>query len=125
MLRKSKVQSLHADCFLLQRRGVCPSCQAKRAVLFAENLHRNVLLAQPHRHLVFSLPKRLRIYFKFDRRLFSQLYRAAWETWQEYVDAVIPGATPGAVMALHSAGSLLNYHSHIHVFVRSAYSPKS
>jgi hypothetical protein len=100
--------------FSCKRRGICPSCQAKRGVLFAENLHENVLLPQPHRHLVFSLPKRLRIYFKFDRRLFSQLYHAAWETWSEYVDAVIPGAKPGAVMALHTAGSLLNWHPHCH-----------
>ena len=100
--------------FSCKRRGLCPSCQAKRSVLFAENLHDNVLLPAPHRHLVFSLPKRLRIYFKFDRRLFSQLYRAAWETWSEYVESVLPGATPGAVMALHTSGSLLNYHPHIH-----------
>ena len=50
--------------FSCKRRGICPSCQAKRAVLFAENLHENVLFSHPHRHLVFSLPKRLRIYFK-------------------------------------------------------------
>ena len=100
--------------FSCKRRGVCPSCQAKRAVLFAENLNQNVLLPHPHRHLVFSIPKRLRIYFRFDRRLFSHLYRASWETWSEYVEALIPGAKPGAVMALHSAGSLLNWHPHIH-----------
>lgn len=98
--------------FSCKRRGICPSCQAKRGVLFAENLHENVLLPQPH--LVFSLPKRLRIYFKFDRRLFSHLYRAAWETWSEYVQAILPGTKPGAVMALHTAGSLLNWHPHIH-----------
>lgn len=100
--------------FSCKRRGICPSCQAKRAVLFAENLHENVLLSQPHRHLVFSLPKRLRIYFRFDRKLFAPLYRAAWQTWTEYLDAVIPGAKPGAVMALHTSGSLLNWHPHIH-----------
>ncbi len=100
--------------FSCKRRGVCPSCQAKRAVLFAENLDQNVLLPHPHRHLVFSIPKRLRIYFRFDRRLFSHLYRAAWETWSDYIEAILPGAKPGAVMALHSAGSLLNWHPHIH-----------
>jgi hypothetical protein len=100
--------------FSCKRRGICPSCQAKRGVLFAENLHENVLLCHPHRHLVFSLPKRLRVYFRFDRRLFSHLYRAAWETWGEYVQTVLPRAKPGAVMALHSAGSLLNWHPHIH-----------
>ena len=65
--------------FSCKRRGICPSCQAKRSVLFAENLN-EVLLKAPHRHLVFSIPKRLRVYFRYDRRLFSRLYRAAWET---------------------------------------------
>jgi hypothetical protein len=45
--------------FSCKRRGVCPSCQAKRGVLFAENLHENVLMPLAHRHLVFSLPKRM------------------------------------------------------------------
>ena len=100
--------------FSCKRRGVCPSCQAKRAVLFAENLEQ-VLITQPHRHLVFTIPKRLRVYFRYDRSLFSQLYRAAWETWKEYAQALMPGGESGAVMALHTAGSLLNWHPHIHM----------
>ena len=56
--------------FSCKRRGVCPSCQAKRAVLFAENLEEKVLQPYPHRHLIFSIPKRLRVYFRFDRTLF-------------------------------------------------------
>lgn len=103
--------------FSCKRRGLCPSCQAKRALLFAENLGSNVLYPYPHRHLVFSLPKRLRVYFRFDRSLFSHLYRAAWETWSEYVATTLSGAKPGAVMALHTAGSLLNWHPHIHAIV--------
>jgi hypothetical protein len=100
--------------FSCKRRGVCSSCQAKRAVLFAENLHENVLLEHSHRHLVFSLPKRLRVYFRFDRRLFSLLYRAAWQSWVGYLSGVLPEAKPGAVVALHTAGSMLNWHPHIH-----------
>lgn len=40
-------------------RGVCPSCAAKRAVKFAEHMYDNVLEAVPHRHIIFSIPKRL------------------------------------------------------------------
>lgn len=100
--------------FSCKRRGVCPSCQAKRAVIFAENLEQNVLLPHAHRHLVYSIPKRLRVYFRFDRRLLSLLYRAAWESWSEYVEALIPGGKSGAVMALHTAGSLLEWNPHLH-----------
>ena len=100
--------------FSCKRRGICPSCQAKRAVLFAEHLHEEILLQEPHRHLVFSIPKRLRIYFRFDRGLLAQLYQAAWEVWAEYVQSLIPEGRPGAVMALHPTGSLLESNPHIH-----------
>lgn len=103
--------------FSCKRRGVCPSCQAKRGVLFAEHLNEEVLLQQPHRHLVFSIPKRLRIYFRYDRSLFRLLYLAAWETWSEHVRETHPNGNSGAVMALHTAGDLLNWHPHIHSIV--------
>ena len=43
--------------FSCKRRGVCPSCAAKRAVVFAEHLHSEVLQPVPHHHAVFSVPK--------------------------------------------------------------------
>jgi hypothetical protein len=100
--------------FSCKRRGLCPSCDAKRAVLFAEHLNENVLLAYPHSHQVYTIPKRLRVYFKFDRKLNHLLYRAAWSAWDECVRDSIPGCQTGSVMALHTAGDLLNYHPHIH-----------
>ena len=103
--------------FSCKRRGVCPSCQAKRGVLFAEHLNEEVLLQQPHRHLVFSIPKRLRIYFRYNRSLFRFLYRAAWEAWSEHVRETHPNGNSAAVMALHTAGDLLNWHPHIHSIV--------
>ncbi len=102
--------------FSCKRRGVCVSCQAKRGVLFAEHLNQ-VLLRHPHRHIVFSIPKRLRIYFRYDRSLFKLLYRAAWDAWREYVQEHFPHATTGSVLALHTAGDLLNWHPHIHAIV--------
>ena len=98
--------------FSCKRRGLCPSCDAKRALIFAENLHENVIGGNPVRHLVFSLPKRLRIYFKYDRKLTKLLYSAAWDAWSA-VTSTLPGKT-GMVAALHSAGDLLHFHPHIH-----------
>lgn len=97
-----------------KRRGLCPSCSAKRAVLFAEHLQEHVLLPYPHRHLTFTIPKRLRVYFRYDRRLLAELYRAAWKCYSEYVAELLPGASTGCVMALHTAGETLNWHPHIH-----------
>lgn len=76
--------------FSCKRRGLCPSCDTKRGLIFAEHLDQNLLLALPHRHLVFTLPKRLRIYFKFNRRLCKYLYTAAWDAWSSYPLADVP-----------------------------------
>jgi hypothetical protein len=36
-----------------------------------------VCAAVPHRQLVFKIPKRLRIYFRFERRLLGELWQEA------------------------------------------------
>ena len=99
--------------FSCKRRGLCPSCDAKRALLFAEHLEHEVLLPCPHRHLVFTIPKRLRVYFKFNRKLHSVLYKSAWTAWKRYINNHLPGST-GMVMALHTAGEELKFHPHVH-----------
>jgi len=61
-----------------KRRHFCPSCHQKRVVEFGEWLCEEVLKAIPHRHFVFSIPKILRRYFLYDRKLLSDLSRCAW-----------------------------------------------
>jgi hypothetical protein len=100
--------------FSCKRRGICPSCDAKRAAIFAENLVENILLPYPHQHLVFTIPKRIRPFFKFNHDLRQHLYAAAWSSWKELVLQQCPIGTPAAVNALHSAGDLLAFHPHIH-----------
>ena len=100
--------------FSCKKRGICASCAAKRSVLFAENLHETVLLDQDHRHLVFTIPKRLRPYFKFDRTLLSILHKCAWRAWTQYLNSMIPNSTPALVSAIHTSGSFLDFHPHLH-----------
>jgi len=100
--------------FSCKKRGICTSCAAKRACISAENLHENVLLPYRHAHQVYTIPKRLRIYFKFNRRLNKYLYWAAWRAWKTYVKRRFPEGKTGAVIALHSAGDLLRWHPHLH-----------
>jgi len=74
-----------------------------------------VLLPHPHRHVVWSIPKWLRVFFRYDRELIKHLYTAAWSAWRETLAEVLPGVgQTGAVMAQHSSGDLLNFHPHIH-----------
>ncbi len=103
--------------FSCKRRHFCPSCHQKRVVEFGEWLCEEVLKEVPHRHFVFSIPKILRRYFLYDRKLLSELSRCAWETLKEVFQEVVPeeDAVPGAVIAIHSFGDFLGWHPHLHV----------
>ena len=96
--------------FSCKQRGVCPSCAAKRAVVFAEHLHSEVLQPVPHHHAVFSVPKRLRAYFRYNRALSSVLFTAAWESLAELFQSLVPEGKPGGVLVFQSAGESLNFN---------------
>ena len=49
--------------FACRQRGICPSCDAKRAAAFGAFLHGEVLEDVPHVMWVFTIPKMLRVYF--------------------------------------------------------------
>ena len=95
-----------------KKRGVCPSCSAKRAVKFAEHLYTQVLGEVPLRHIVLTIPKRLRVYFRYDRALSHILFRCAWSAVQQTLGN--PDASPGAVLTYQTAGESLNFHPHLH-----------
>jgi hypothetical protein len=98
-----------------KKRGVCPSCSAKRAVIFAEHIYDEVLEQQiPHRHIVFSTPKRLRPYFKYNRKLSGILFRAAWQSIKEQQQEVGEEPVVGLILTLQTAGEALNWHPHLH-----------
>ena len=98
--------------FSCKKRGVCPSCSAKRAVKFAEHLYHEVLEDVPTRHVVFSIPKRLRPYFRYDRKLCGILFRAAWRSLSECLR--MDDAEPALVLTLQTAGEALNWNPHLH-----------
>jgi hypothetical protein len=93
------------------------ACHQKRVVEFGEWLCPAVLKYVPHRQWVFSIPKRLRIYFMFDRKLFTQLSRCAWKVLNLYLTqaAAHEDAKPGAAIAVQSFGDFQNFNPHLHV----------
>ena len=84
---------------------------------FGEWLCEEVLKAVPHRHFIFSIPKMLRRYFLYDRRLLSDLSRCGWESLKVFFHEAVPeeNAVPGAVIAIQSFGDFLGFNSHLHV----------
>ena len=86
----------------------------KRVIEFGEWLCTEVLKSVPHRQWVFSIPKRLRIYFMYDRKLLSKLSRCAWSVLSTYLKHVVPddSATPGASIAVQTFGEFQNLNPH-------------
>jgi len=105
--------------FSCKRRHFCPSCHQKRVVEFGERLCMEVLKKIPHRHFVFSIPKILRRYFLYDRKLLAALSRCAWESLKGFIQDAVPenDPIPGAVIAMQTFGDFLGFNPHCHILV--------
>ena len=104
--------------FSCKVRCFCPSCQAKRVVIFGHHLQENVFYPVPHRQYVFALPKMLRIYFKHDRSLLTGLCQCAYKSLLAFLREVVhlKNGVPGVVMAIHTFGEYPDkFHPHIHI----------
>jgi hypothetical protein len=105
--------------FSCKRRHFCPSCHQKRVVEYGEWLLTNVLKDVPYKHWVFSIPKRLRIYFLYDRKLLAKLSKCTWNVISAYLKSTVQdeGAVPGASIAVQTYGDFLNCNPHLHAIV--------
>ena len=105
--------------FSCKCRHFCPSCHQKRVIEFGEYLFSEVLKQVPHRQWVFSIPKRLRLYFLYDRKLLPKLSKCIWKILSSYLQksVTVENPTPGAVFALQTFGESLNFNPHFHIIV--------
>jgi hypothetical protein len=94
----------------------CPSCQQKRALLFAEWLDTHILEQVSHAQYIFAIPKLLRPIFKYHRLELGLLCKSAWQALREMFREVAsdPSTLPGVVITVQSYGDRLNFHPHIH-----------
>ena len=88
-------------------------------VEYSEWLLGNVLKEVPHRQWIFSIPKRLRTYFLYDRKLLSKLSKCGWNVIRAYHKsaALDDNATPGASIAVDTYGDFMNFNPQIHAIV--------
>ncbi len=102
--------------FSCRGRWFCPSCHAKKVVQFGELLHENILYPVPHRQYVFSIPKILRKYFLYNRKLLSKLCQCAQKSLLAYLRTVLglKDGILGSVMAIQTFGDYARWHPHIH-----------
>ena len=84
---------------------------------FSEHLIEEVLKEVPHRQWVFSIPKRIRIFFMYDRKLLAKLSKCAWNVLSKYLKQTVNDTTaiPAAAIAVQTFGDFLNFNSHLHI----------
>jgi len=72
----------------------------------------DVLKKIPHRHFIFSIPKILRRYFLYDRKLLADLSRCAWESLKIFLQEAVyeKNPIPGAVIAVQTFGDFLGFN---------------
>ena len=105
--------------FSCKQRCICPSCAQKRTLLFGMHVADDVCVNVPHRQFVWTIPKRLRIFFRFHRNLLNRLPSLAWQTVLEVYRAALgrDDVTPGGILAIQTFGTLIHFHPHLHGLV--------
>jgi hypothetical protein len=105
--------------FSCRQRCCCLSCDQKRALLLGMRLAEEVLAPVSHRQWVLTMPKRLRIFFRYDRRLLGKLCCLAYETIRDALHQAcgVREGEPGYVGAIQTFGDLIGWHSHVHAIV--------
>jgi hypothetical protein len=100
-------------------RYFCPSCHAKRLALWGLWLEQTLLADVPHRQVVLTVPKRLRPYFLYDRRLLGDRSRVAARTVTAFWRATVgeQDFAVGIVSSIQTHGSLAIWHPHLHLLV--------
>ena len=96
----------------------CPNCQnTQREEWIAARTEQ--LIDTVYHHVVFTLPHELNdICIRNQRLMYATLFRMAWQTLDSFGwNHKYLGAQIGATMTLHTWGSNLSYHPHVHCIV--------
>ena len=108
--------------FSCKRRGICPSCTARRMADTAAHIVDRVLPRAPYRQWVFTVPKLLRLRLARDPAWASgvgQLAVRAIGAWQRRVARArgVHAPLTGAVTFVQRLGGLVNLNVHFHLVV--------
>ena len=116
--------SICEDCGQLEvhynscRTRCCPMCQALPKEKWIDKRREDVLDA-PYFHVVFTVPQELNsLIYSNQQLLYDALYHSVSATINELTaDSKHLGAKVGYICVLHTWGSEMNYHPHIHVIL--------
>ncbi len=81
-------------------------------------MRETLLLDVPHRQVVFTIPRMLRIFFRYNRKLLGSLCLSALRSLIRYFE-VSTGSDlmPGVIAAIQTFGDRINFHPHLHFLV--------
>ncbi len=96
----------------------CPMCQALATDKWIDLQQENVLDV-PYFHAVFTIPSELyALTYSNQKTLYDTMYHAVSMTLKELSrDSKHLGASIGYISVLHTWGSKMNYHPHIHTII--------
>jgi hypothetical protein len=93
----------------------CMLCQSIKREQWVDKLKAS-LLDVPYVHAIFTLPHQLNgLVRSNEKEIYSLIMRVSWLTIKEVMEG--QGATPGMTSVLHTFGSKMNYHIHVHSLV--------
>ena len=96
----------------------CPTCQSIKKELWIDK-RKAQLLDCPHFHVIFTVPHQLNpLFLHAPKQLYGLLFDAAWKALQQCSEVVYKkGARTGMLASLHTWGSNLSLHPHLHCIV--------
>ena len=103
--------------FSCKTRYLCPSCHQRKALLWAEWVADEVVQEVPHRMWVFTVPKRVRPFFRYDRSLLGELPRLASKVLPAFFQAALErdDVRPGIISSIQTFNSDLEPNPHLHI----------
>ena len=102
--------------FSCKRRGLCPSCDAKRSVIITAQALDRLLAFVPYRQWVLVIPKRLRYFINRSPELAGQLSKIFAREINRFLCRNNAG-TPAQLHFIQRFGGSLNLHIHVHAVV--------
>jgi len=113
--------------FSCKGRWFCPSCHSKKVIQFGEKIKNEILCPVPHRQYVFSIPKIIRHYFRYDKELLNKFCLCAKDSLTQWFRTILglKEGIPGIVMVIQTFGDYCKWNPHIHTLVADGLFTKS
>ena len=93
----------------------CSSCGKAHADRWSETALTHILDVE-YKHLYFTIPQEIRIWFLYNRKVMTDvLFTAVKTALLKYAEK--RGFKPGIIMVLHTFGAAIGWNTHVHIII--------